>query len=151
MGILVFCLFFSIFLFAFQFWEFILRYLETQISSFFSCVHSDSSSKALFIFIILFLSLAFLFDLFLRISISLFTLSICFCMLFRYTCCFPGGIIVVSNSQSNSNIPAMSGSDACSVSSNYGWFLFLFLTSWYPLKFFFIAIYNVGGKRSLVM
>ena len=80
---------------------------------------------------------------FLRISISLLTLPLCFCMLIILSIRAPNIlIIVILNSWTdNANIPAMSNSDAWSVSSDFcllGWFV----------SFFLIAGDDVPGRRN---
>ena len=80
---------------------------------------------------------------FLRISISLLTLPLCFCMLIILSMRAPNIlIIVILNSWTdNANIPAMSNSDAWSVSSDFcllGWFV----------SFFLIAGDDVPGRRN---
>ena len=93
---------------CFSVWEVSIE-ISSSSESFLSCIQSTNNPiRGIFHFCynVLISSISFWF--FLRISMSLLTLPICSCML-----------IIVLNSQSeNSNIPTMSGFDACSVSSN---------------------------------
>ena len=150
--------FFPVFvLFAFSFLRILLIHLLAQ--SFSSAMSSllISLSK-IFFSILVFFTTGISFQFFPRASIFLFTLSIWSCMLSTsHNRVLNILIMVDSNSRSdNPNIPAMSSSDAFSVSSNCGGLFCLFFWlfgisyNFFLTNFFFLILgYVVLDKRNI--
>lgn len=100
-------------------WMFLLRFPVTE--RFFPlCVQSPKSIKGILHFSFSVFDLQHSFRFFRRISISLLTVPICSCTLSTLHIRALGMLIrvVLNPPPDNSNIPAMSNSDACSVSSD---------------------------------
>ena len=124
----MFCFFRSFVHFAFQFWRFLLIHLLTQ--PFLSRVPSEHVSGLLPFF-----DLRHFFLLFLRTSVSLPSWSSVLSALY-FVCSSPINQFIFS--VWSFSIPAMSGSDACSLYSD---------CALCPSAFFLIARYDTLGKR----
>lgn len=120
----------------FQFW----KCLKNR-GLFLSCVQSSNKPIKTSFQLVCFIS-SISFGFFRRIPIAPITFSVCSCMisilsitvLINHSC-------LISQSD-NSNVPAMSGSDVYSVSSNCDF------CPWFACNSFLIVVYDVLGKRN---
>ena len=130
LDILFYWFIFSVFvLFAFQLWRFLLRYPQAQRFFPQPCRVLISLSNAFFILLQHAWSLIFLFGSFLSFHLSAYKAYLS-CLLSTLSIKTLGivMIVVLNSCSDNSNIPAMSFSDACFVSSNCYFCLVIF--SW---------------------